>query len=639
VNVSLPIRVLVAEDEEPLRTAICDLIAGEPGFEIVAVADSTDSAIEQAGKVKPDVALLDVRMPGGGGPRAAREIQLVSPGTRSVALSAYDDRASVVGMIGAGAIAYVLKGDRPDEITEAIRRAARGQGSLPAEIVTELVADLEHESTARAEVLDVLKRSESRFRSLVELAPDAVTITAVDGEIVLVNEQTERLFGYTRGELVGQSIYMLVPRRLHDEYRRVRTAFFVEPAERPSRERFQFVGLRKDRSEFSADISLSAIETDDGVQAVALIRDTTGRSAAETTLSRTDQPVEVVLETAPIGVVILDDRDRIEFVNGQTEKMFGYDRADLLGNAVEVVLPELFHDRRLTAGNGYVADSSRRPTGADLDLTGRRRDGTEFPVEVTLAPIESAMGGRVAAFVRGPTEREARAEKVRGIADRRDALARLVSAGEEERRKIAGDIHDDSIQVMTATGMRVQILRRLLNDPEQLSGLDELEKMIQLSISRLRHLIFELRPPVLDNEGLAAALRVYLDVADETSGTVYALDDRLKSQPSEANRVVLYRIAQEVLTNVRKHAVAPNASVTLKSRDGGTSISIRDDGVGFEPDLDSIRPGHLGLAAIRERAELAGGWLRVHSAPTKGTTVEFWIGEDSGVTAAAGVVA
>jgi signal transduction histidine kinase len=236
--------------------------------------------------------------------------------------------------------------------------------------------------------------------------------------------------------------------------------------------------------------------------------------------------------------------------------------------------------------------------------------------------------------VRGATERETRAEEVRGIAERRAALARLVSAGEEERRRIAGDIHDDSIQVMTAAGMRLQILRRSLDDPEQLSLLRELDETVKLSISRLRHLIFELRPSALDNEGLSAALRAYLDEADATTATTYLLDDRLTSQPSEANRVVLYRITQEALTNVRKHARASHASVTLGSRDGGTYVTVRDDGVGFTPDIATARPGHLGLAAIRERAELAGGWLRVESNPS-GTTVEFWIADEAGETVSA----
>ncbi len=631
LTASSPIRVLVAEDDDQLRAAICDLIAGEPGLEVVAGAGSAESAIGQAGKVKPDVALLDVRMPGGG-PLAAKEIRRVSPGTHSVALSAYHDRSSVLAMLRAGSIGYLVKGDSLHEIAEAIRRAARGQGSLPAEIVSDLGGDLSRESAARAEIQDVLTRSESRFRFLVESAPGAVTITAADGRIVLVNEQTERLFGYERGELIGQSIFMLIPPRLHDEYGQVRSRLFADLAEGRFRERFQFVGLRKDGSEFPSDISLAAMKTDDGILASAFIGDMTGY-----TPSTSEERFEPVLELAPVAVLIVDEQGLIRLVNKHMEDLFEYDRADLLGKPIEVLLSERIGHRHPSLREGFNVDASDRRLGKDLDLTGRRRDGTEFAVTVSLAPIETDGGRRLVAYLTGATARETRVARVRGISERRDALARIVAAGEEERRRLASDIHDDSIQVMTAAGMRLEILRRSLDDPEQLSRLDELDESIQLAISRLRHLIFELRPPTLDNQGLALALRAYLNLTDETTDTIYALEDQLTSEPSAAKRVVLYRITQEILTNVRKHAGARHATVTLASRDGGTCVTVSDDGTGFVPDLDSEHHGHLGLAAARERAELAGGWLHVTSAPDHGTTVEYWIGEETARTVAAGV--
>jgi len=625
---SSPIRVLVAEDEEQVRAAICDLIAGEKGIELVAVAVDADEAIERAGAVKPDVALLDMRMPGGGGSRATAEIREVSPGTRAIALSAYADRSNVLEMLGAGAVGYLVKGNSPDEIVEAIRRAARGQSSLPTSILAELLGDLARESAKRSEADDVSHRSATRFRNLLESAPDAVTIVDARGRIVLVNEQTERLFGYQRDELIGQTIEMLLPRRFRAGHLGLRGGYFAHPSTRPMGAGLELAGLRKDGSEFPVDISLSAIETDEGRLASAFIRDVTERKAIETVRRKTEERFETLLESAPDGVVIVDSTGRITLVNTQTETLFGYDRAELLGEPIEKLLPERFRPRHVGHRDGYLADPRTRPMGAGLELAGRRRDGTEFPVDVSLSGIETDEGRLAAAFVRDVTERDARTELEGAIAERRAVLAHLVSAGEEERRRIAGDIHDDSIQVMTAAGMRLQILRRSISDPEQLHRLDELEQMIQRSISRLRHLIFELRPPALDNEGLSAALRAYLNEAGVTGGTSYRLDDRLAGQPPEATRVILYRIAQEVLTNIRKHADAENATVTLSASDGGYRVRVQDDGVGFTPETTTARPGHLGLAAIRERAELAGGWLHIESAPRDGATVEFWIPSD-----------
>jgi PAS domain S-box-containing protein len=620
-----PIRLLVAEDDEALRAAICELIVGEDGLELAGVAADADEAIARAAVLKPQIALLDVRMPGGGGSRAAREIRRVSPGTRSIALSAYDDRSNVLEMLRAGAVGYLVKGGPPDEIVDAVRRAARDQSSMPAALVAELVGDLTRESAQKTDADEAVRRSETRFRSLLESAPDGVVIIDENGCIVLVNEQAERLFGYRREELVGQGIEMLLPQRFRGGHLRLRGGYFSHPSTRPMGAGLDLAGLRKEGTEFPVDISLSAIETAEGRLGCAFIRDVTERKAIEVARRKTEERFERLLESAPDAVVIVDSDGRIVLVNTQTERLFGYGRSELLNEPVEVLLPERFQARHVGHRNTYLSDPRTRPMGAGLRLAGRRKDGSEFAVDISLSGIETEKGRLAAAFVRDVTDREARVALDRAIAERRAVLAHLVSAGEEERRRIATDIHDDSIQVMTAAGMRLQILRGALDSPEQLRRLSELEQTIQLSISRLRHLIFELRPPALDNEGLSAALRAYLDEVDEITPTSYGLDDRLVVQPSEATRVILYRIAQEVLTNIRKHAGAENATVTLEESDGGYRIRIRDDGVGFTPESAGPRPGHLGVAAIRERAELAGGWLQIESAPGQGTAVDFWI--------------
>ena len=502
-NGSATIRVLVAEDERPLRAALCDLVGAEPDIEIVGAAEDAPSAIRCAWETRPDVALVDVRMPGGGGPVAAREIRVCSPVTRVLALSAYEDRASVLEMLAAGAVGYLVKGTAPHEIVEAVRRAHRGFASLSAVMFGEVVETLLRDTAERAEAERASRGDDGRFRALIESVPDGVVVTGVDGVVVLANRQAELLFGYERGRLVGQAVDVLLPERLRAHH----------PAHRGS------------------------------------------------------YPA-----TSPSPVV--------------------------------------------------------RPMGAGLEACrGLRSDGSEFPIDVSLSPIETDDGTLLVAFVRDMTERRVDAQLQRTLAERRSVLAHVVSAGEEERRRIANDIHDDSIQAITAAGMRLQILRRRLDDPELLGMLGELEATIQLSIERLRHLLFELRPPVLDNEGLQAAVEMYVDQAREEPRLRCSVEDRLVSQPPPETRLVLYRIAQEALTNVRRHAHATSTRVLLSERDGGYLVRISDDGVGFrEADVGSP-PAHLGLASIRERAELAGGSLRIDTAPAAGTTLEVWIPE------------
>lgn len=723
-----PIRVLVAEDEEPLRNAVVDLIASEAGLEVVGSAASADEAIELAGELAPDVAIVDVRMPGGG-PCAALGICARSPATRVIALSAYEDRATVLEMLRCGAVGYLVKGIPPVELLEAIRRAQEGHVTFSIDVIEGVADELAKATSEESHsVVTDLRRTEQRFRALVESAPDGVVIADADGRIVLVNKQTERIFGYRREELLDQPIETVLPE--HD----------------PATAEKTLVGRCKDGREFPVEISLSAVNTEEGQLAIAFVRELTERLRIEEAQRRSDERLREVIESAPDAVIITDADGTIIVANQQCHELFGYPRDELLGKVVETLLPEAARDRHVRQRNEYMSDPQTRPMGF-VDLDAVRRDGTEFPVDISLRAIDTDDGRVAIAFVRDMTTRrdnelaikrlaaivessddaiigkaldgtilswnrgaermygysalemvgkpisvltrpdwpdevpeliarlqkgeeieqvetkrrrkdgaeievllkisavrdgagqivgsssigrditqlKAHAELGRDLAERRALLARLVSAGEEERARIAGDIHDDSIQAITAASMRLQILRRKLDDPEQLKLLGDLEETIRLSIERLRHLLFELRPPVLDSEGLSAAIQMYLEDADEGSTTRYRLVDRLRSQPSAQTRTILYRIVQEALVNVRKHAAAASATVSLQETEGGYLVRIADDGVGFSVDEAKPVSGHLGLGAIRERAALAGGWMRIESAPEQGTTMEIWV--------------
>ena len=208
---------------------------------------------------------------------------------------------------------------------------------------------------------------------------------------------------------------------------------------------------------------------------------------------------------------------------------------------------------------------------------------------------------------------------------RRALMAAFVAAGEFERRRVAEAIHDDSIQVISAMGMRLQMLRRSLDDAGQLALLDDAETTVQHSIRRLRALVFELQPPGLEEEGVEVALAIALEAASRDGGPAYRLDDRWDTQPHAEEGAILFRVAQEALANVREHAQAATATVTLLERDGGHAVRIADDGCGCDPDLISAGTAGGGFASMRTRVRLAGGSLRIESRPGAGTTVEAWL--------------
>jgi signal transduction histidine kinase len=208
----------------------------------------------------------------------------------------------------------------------------------------------------------------------------------------------------------------------------------------------------------------------------------------------------------------------------------------------------------------------------------------------------------------------------------RELLERTTAAQEQERRRIAADVHDDTIQVIAAVGFQVEALRAQIADEAPRRLIDEIARTVQTAGARLRALVFDLRPPALDLKGgLAAAIREYLEKTPSGSRLPFEVRGQAPGLTRAEVRLLLYRIAQEALINVHKHARAGRVDVEIGEVDGGVRVSVTDDGQGMDPSrLESVS-GHLGVTAMRERAEMAGGWWRCESVPGTGTRVEFWV--------------
>jgi PAS domain S-box-containing protein len=211
---------------------------------------------------------------------------------------------------------------------------------------------------------------------------------------------------------------------------------------------------------------------------------------------------------------------------------------------------------------------------------------------------------------------------------RRQLMERLETAQEEERRRIAADIHDDSIQVMSAIDTRLQTLA--MRGGADSTALHELHETVLEAIDRLRNLLFELRPTSLDDEGLTPTLRLFLERTGAETGLEWSLDaGRLVGEPRPEVRAALFRIVREAVMNVRKHAAASRVHVLVATDGDGVSLRVTDDGRGFDTSgPNRQRPGHLGLSNTMERAQIAGGWVRISSAPGAGTTLECWLPTD-----------
>ena len=327
----------------------------------------------------------------------------------------------------------------------------------------------------------------------------------------------------------------------------------------------------------------------------------------------------LVFETISEAVVVLDPLRRVVDANPPAERLLGRPLADAVGRPLGELLPE---------AAGTVRDPPATANGLpeELEVT---RDGATRRYEPTVLPMSDRQGPPIGwlMVLRDVTEHRRALRNLQQLDEqRRSLLERVVTSQEEERRQVAGDIHDDAIQAMVAVTLQLQALGGRLQDPRSTELLERLAATATESVGRLRQLVFELRPPLLDEVGLAAAISQYARRAGELAGFAVQVTDESAGELPDELRVVAYRIVQEALANVRAHARAGRVAVRLEEIDEGVLARVSDDGIGFLPGLAERRPaGHLGLISMREQAAMAGGWCRVASAPGMGTTVELWL--------------
>jgi PAS domain S-box-containing protein len=325
-------------------------------------------------------------------------------------------------------------------------------------------------------------------------------------------------------------------------------------------------------------------------------------------------------------VTVLDAEGRMRYQSASAEAVLGLHSADLLGSNFS----ELIHPDDAQRVKRVLDELVHHPNSvARVEYRLQATAGTWRFVEsaVTNLLSDPTVAGLVLNTRDISVRHEAEQTLMRLQAERGGLLEQTVHATEQERKRVAAEIHDGPVQHLTALDLKVEELKsRLGRGDADGSGrlIDQLQQRLQEEVRELRRMMRALRPPMLDERGLPTALLEHLRNIEQEAGIKCSLQSDLRERLDPAHEVILYRVAQEALANVVKHAGADQAWVTLQEKDGHVALQVRDDGVGFEAAamVDSARNGHFGLVGMRERVEMAGGVWCVQSERGAGTLIQ-----------------
>jgi protein-histidine pros-kinase len=464
---------------------------------------------------------------------------------------------------------------------------------------------------------------------ILKTSIDAIVVVDSGGEILLANRVAEQLFGYDEGELAGEKVEVLMPAGFRGPHVEQRSRYQASPRSRPLVSGLSLKGQRKDGRTFDAEIALTPIETDKGILVSTTVRDISADDTSEAYFRN-------VLESAPDAMIIIDHFGKITVVNEQTEKMFGYTRRQLLGQEVEMLLPEELRERHISHRAGFAADPQLRPMGGDLELFGRRADGSLFPVEISLSPFTSASGAFISSVIRDVTSRKEMEQEL--ITARQDAER----ANKANTAFLAAASHDLR-QPVQALALLNGALRRTVSDElalemiqSQQNSLDAMTNLLNslLDISRLDS--GKVEPEFEDFRVQRLVDRLFSESARQArqKGLQFEADTCeqvvIRSDPN-----LLGEIVQNFISNAIRYTHSGAVQLTCRPDDGDLWIDVTDTGIGIDPaqlneifiEFHQVRnPGletegfGLGLAIVRRLADLLGHRITVQSAVGEGST-------------------
>ena len=444
------------------------------------------------------------------------------------------------------------------------------------------------------------RRQQDLLSRIAEAAPTAMFTTNAKGIVTLVNAQVEKMFGYSRAELLGRSVERLSPKRFVPQYR---AAFAKLTSTREQVKTTDQIGLRADGKEIPIEVSYSPIDTADGLAALISVTDLTERKAQQDLLSR-------ITEAAPAAMLVVNAEGRISLVNAQAESLFGKPRAELLNQPIEVLLPERFRQGHPAKRGGFMGQASVRTMGAGSHLYALRADGSEFPVDISLAPIDTAEGPAALAAVFDLSERFAQQANTEKSLREKDVLLR--------------EIHHRVKNNMQVISSLLQLQLGSIDDPVTQQIFKESQNRIEAMALVHEKLYQRLDLANIDMaeyvEGLVAMLLsaygercAHVNVVVQTQPALLDVDQAIPAG----------LVLNELISNAFKHAFPNQRRGELRVEigpqdDGRVRLAVTDDGIGMPAGFDVENSTSLGLRLVNILSSQLGADLHFGAGPGDG---------------------
>ncbi len=637
------LRILIVDDYETVRGGVRSLLSSRRDWVVCGEAGDGLEAVDKAKSLRPDVVLMDISMPRMNGVEATRIIRREVPESKVIIVSQNDPAVVSRQAAEIGAGGYVNKADLARDLLPAVECVVADRSGEKTESVR-ATTDTQIDVSERA----LARRAGDLLAAIVDSSDDAIISKTLDGVITSWNKSAERLFGYTREEAVGQHITLIIPEDRRDEEAKI-----VERLRRGERvDHFETVRLRKDGTLLELSLTISPVKDASGrvIGASKVARGITEQKQIEKALAERAR----LLDLSSDAIFVRDAADRVTYWNRSASELYGYSREEAVGRVshellrtefpepLERITEQLHQDNRWTGELIHRhKDGSRIVVASrwtlDRDDGGNRKRVLETNNDITqqkqnekaLRESEErlrTLSDGLEVQVRNRTQEleQRNAEILQQSELLRELSNCLLTTQDDERRRIARELHDSAGQLITVLGMNLAgIAQRVGQNPSLSDTVEDTQNLVQQLSREIRTTSYLLHPPLLDENGLSQAIHWYMQGLKERSDLDIELSipENFGRLPADLE-LTIFRIVQEGLTNIHRHSGSKTATIRLSRSADSVLLKIEDHGKGISPEklaaLRAQRTG-VGITGMRERVRHLNGVMDIQSSGTGAT--------------------